>query len=205
MSQASDASSKSGPDWTKAVTAMAALLGATATFLTAMRTLGVIGGVAPKTTPTPLVTSVSVATPTAELWSFEDDFGAPASGWESGTDADAEWGYQGGEYRMLVIAPDTTVWANMRQRRNLSNVVLSVEARAVAGPFDNQYGVILRYRDRSNFYLFSVSSDGMYAGKCWLMTNGKISSSGRRHPPSVKDEPPTCYVWKPEARSLLSS
>lgn len=33
----------------------------------------------------------------------------------------------------------------------------------MAGPFDNQYGLLVRYVDRANFYAFWISSDGMYA------------------------------------------
>jgi len=39
---------------------------------------------------------------------------------------------------------------------------LRAEAQAVSGPLDNGYGVIFRYRDPENFYLFLVSSDGFY-------------------------------------------
>lgn len=39
---------------------------------------------------------------------------------------------------------------------------LTVEARAVAGPADNGYGVIFRVQDRQNYYTFMVSSDGYY-------------------------------------------
>jgi hypothetical protein len=39
---------------------------------------------------------------------------------------------------------------------------LRVEAQAVSGPLDNGYGVIFRYHDPENFYLFLASSDGFY-------------------------------------------
>ena len=39
---------------------------------------------------------------------------------------------------------------------------LRVEAQAVSGPLDNGYGVIFRYHDPENFYLFLTSSDGYY-------------------------------------------
>lgn len=39
---------------------------------------------------------------------------------------------------------------------------LRAEAQAVSGPLDNGYGVVFRYRDPDNFYLFLVSSDGFY-------------------------------------------
>lgn len=37
---------------------------------------------------------------------------------------------------------------------------LTVDARAVAGPLDNGYGVVFRLKDRQNYYTFMTSSDG---------------------------------------------
>ncbi|MCC6612940.1 MAG: hypothetical protein IT320_05635 [Anaerolineae bacterium] len=39
---------------------------------------------------------------------------------------------------------------------------LRAEAQAINGPLDNGYGVVFRYIDPENFYLFLVSSDGYY-------------------------------------------
>jgi len=167
-------------DFAKAATAIGGLTVALATLLTALHTIGVLG---PKATPTPVPTTVLVvqvtatpvpaattapvvqatAAPTAQLLLLEDDFSNPKSGWDRGDDSDAEWGYQDEEYRILVKTEDLTVWANTREKYDLANLVMVVEARRVAGPVDNEYGVIIRYQDRSNFYLFSVSSDGQYA------------------------------------------
>jgi hypothetical protein len=152
-------------DWSKTVTAVAGLTVAVATLLTALHTIGAIGNREPA--PTAAATSgptVQVAdTPISQLLVLEEDFSNPKSGWDRGADPDAEWGYQDDEYRILVHAGDTTVWANTREHYDLANLVMVVEARRVAGPLDNQYGVIVRYQDRTNFCLFSVSSDGQYA------------------------------------------
>jgi hypothetical protein len=44
----------------------------------------------------------------------------------------------------------------------LSDFYLEVETAHVAGPLDNEFGVLFRYVDSENFYLFSISSDGYY-------------------------------------------
>ena len=151
-------------DWSKTVTAVGGLTVAVATLLTALHTIGVIRNREP--TPTPVVTIAPIvqatATPVPHFVLLEDDFSDPSSGWDSGDGSDAEWGYQDGEYRILVRAEDLTVWANTRDRYDLANLVMVVEARREAGPLNNQYGVIVRYQDRANFYLFSISSDGYY-------------------------------------------
>ena len=51
-------------------------------------------------------------------------------------------------------------WTNVN--RDFTNVIIDVEARQVAGPDNNGYGVICRYRNEENFYVFLVSGDGYY-------------------------------------------
>jgi hypothetical protein len=45
---------------------------------------------------------------------------------------------------------------------NFTDVVIEVDATKVAGPDDNDLGVICRYQDIENFYFMIVSSDGYY-------------------------------------------
>jgi hypothetical protein len=44
----------------------------------------------------------------------------------------------------------------------LEDFVLEVETTQLAGPDDNDYGVILRHQDDANFYSFEISGDGYY-------------------------------------------
>jgi hypothetical protein len=174
-------------DWSKTITAVGGLVVAAATLLTALHTIGVIGHKEPA--PAPGLTSVPTVqvtetqapqptvqptqTPVPQLITLEDDFSNPKSGWDRGADSTAEWGYQDDEYRILVHDTDTTAWANTHEHHDLTNLVMVAEARRVAGPLDNEYGVIVRYQDRANFYLFTVSSDGQYAVQMLLDDNWK--------------------------------
>jgi hypothetical protein len=101
-------------------------------------------------------------TPTEAMVLLEDDFSDPQSGWDRRSDADAEWDYRDGEYRIAVSTPDLAVWSNMSEPHDWADLAVTVDARRVEGPLDNQYGMIVRYQDQSNFYLFSISSDGMF-------------------------------------------
>lgn len=47
--------------------------------------------------------------------------------------------------------------------RKYSDVDLSVTARMLDGPEDNQYGVVFRFRDDANYYAFFISADGYYS------------------------------------------
>jgi hypothetical protein len=92
--------------------------------------------------------------------SWADDFSDPASGWQAESDASAEVGYQEGVMRILVTAPNRLAWASAG--REFSDFRLAVEATHVAGPADNEYGVLVRMRDPDHFYRFSISGDGYY-------------------------------------------
>jgi hypothetical protein len=56
---------------------------------------------------------------------------------------------------------DQVVWSTLD--RKFSDFDLRVTTQLVSGPVDqNQYGVIFRYRDAQNFYVFRITSDGYY-------------------------------------------
>jgi len=154
---------KGGTDWSKVLTAAGGLLAALAALLTALNAMGWIG----KPAATPVATSVPSApavTPTRTLRPvvFSDDFSDTGSGWDQGVDEDSEWGYRDGEYRILVTKPKWVVWLKPGTSYDIANLALSVEAHSVAGTDDNEYGVIFRYVDGDNFYMFTISSDGQY-------------------------------------------
>ena len=68
---------------------------------------------------------------------------------------------------------DEVVWSTLDRKFN--DVDLRVTVRLMDGPIDqNQYGVIFRYRDEENFYLFRITSDGYYfAGQSQKRRAGK--------------------------------
>jgi len=151
---------KSSTEWAGMLTVVAALLAA----------LSFVSGCSepppPMATATPAFAPATTVPRTGQLGlvnRVEDDFSNPQSGWETGADADGEWGYRDGVYRIAVEVPDMAIWANREQREEWTDMIVEVEAYRDTGPIDNQYGIIVRYRDQGNFYLFSVASDGLYA------------------------------------------
>ena len=91
---------------------------------------------------------------------WSDDFSDPTSGWRAESDASAEVGYHEGVMRIVVKAPNRLAWASAG--REFSDFHLAVEATQVAGPDDNEYGVLVRMQDPDHFYCFSISGDGYY-------------------------------------------
>jgi hypothetical protein len=63
-------------------------------------------------------------------------------------------------------------WTNAG--RNLDNVIITAVARQTGGPDDNAYGVICRYQNQDNFYVFLISGDGYYAIGKYQSGNSQI-------------------------------
>ncbi len=105
---------------------------------------------------------------------FQDDFADPSSGWDQVNNPEGITNYENGYYRILVNTTDTDVWAN--PGLHFTDVIIEVEATKAGGPDDNDFGVICRYKDIDNFYMFIISSDGYYGvGK---VKNGELTLVG---------------------------
>lgn len=118
------------------------------------------------TTPTTNPTSFPSANPTSGSTSgnilYQDNFRDSNSGWDQTTNTDGTTDYQNGGYRINVITPNVSLWANPSKNFQ-SDVSIEVDAAKTAGPDDNAFGVICRYQDTKNYYKFYITSDG-YAG-----------------------------------------
>ena len=115
---------------------------------------------------------------------WSDDFSDPAGGWQAESDASAEVRCYEGVMSLLVKVPNRLAWASAG--REFSDFRFAVEATQVAGPDDNEYGVLVRMRDADHFYRFSISGDGYYLvskydGGAWEVLNGDWTSSAAIH------------------------
>ncbi len=90
---------------------------------------------------------------------WEEDFSAPGN-WKLESDAAARVTVEEGALRISITAPNQLAWASAG--KDLKDFRLTVEASQVAGPDDNEYGVLVRMQDPRNFYAFSVSGDGYF-------------------------------------------
>lgn len=93
---------------------------------------------------------------------FHDDFsGEQDCGWILYNQGGAVTTIEEGTFRISTSQPGQIWWSN--PGRNFDDVVITTQARQVSGPDDNAYGVICRYQNEENFYLFLISGDGYYA------------------------------------------
>jgi hypothetical protein len=104
-------------------------------------------------------TDPAVNTPSPKAL-FTDDFSDPSSGWDRVEDTEGTNDYQDGGYRILVNKSNWYFWSNPGLQ--FTDVVIDVDARKIAGPDENDFGVICRYKDEQNFYFFTVGNDGYY-------------------------------------------
>lgn len=94
---------------------------------------------------------------------FQDDFSDTNSGWDRmSDDSYTTSDYQDGQYVIHIISDQYNGWANPGQYFE-GDVRVEVDAAKMGGPENNEFGVICRSQDASNFYFFLISSDG-YAG-----------------------------------------
>lgn len=92
---------------------------------------------------------------------FQDDFSDPNSGWRRiSTDPRGIVDYAEGGYRIQVNAEHLFLWAGPGLR--FTDVRVEVDAIKIAGPADDDFGIVCRARDKDNFYFLVISSDGYY-------------------------------------------
>ena len=89
---------------------------------------------------------------------FSDDFSSTDSGWDRRSDEQVITDYARGGYRIWVNETQSDIWAH--PGISVEDAVIEVDATMTAGPLDNDFGVLCRYQDAENFYIFVISSDG---------------------------------------------
>jgi hypothetical protein len=120
---------------------------------------------------------VACSSESREPWSdsFED-----AAGWEFSSDAAAEITVQDEQLLVQVLQPGQVAWAT--SERTFSDFYLRVDATQLAGPNDNEYGILTRVQDDARFYAFSISGDGYvraarYEEGSWELLGGDWAQS----------------------------
>ncbi len=93
---------------------------------------------------------------------FADGFdGVQDCGWTEYNRGGAVASIEDGVMMISTSSPGEIWWTN--PTRSFDDAIIQVEATQLGGPSDNAYGVICRYQDEENFYLFLISGDGYYA------------------------------------------
>lgn len=91
---------------------------------------------------------------------FKDNFSTISGGWSTQRNANSIIDFEKGGFRIWVNRPNYDYWSVPGLR--FTDVSIEVTAAKLAGPDDNDFGIICRYQDQDNFYGFLISSDGYY-------------------------------------------
>jgi hypothetical protein len=104
---------------------------------------------------------------------FQDDFSNETAGWTRVRTDDRITDYDNGVYRIFVNLGNED-YLGTPGLSLPSDVRVEVDATKVAGPDNNDFGILCRSQDNNNLYQFVVSSDG-YVGILKLV-DGSIQS-----------------------------
>jgi TolB protein len=88
-----------------------------------------------------------------------DDFSNPDSGWPAADNDDAKYEYQDGKY-LLEVKPANRLYRVPLPDKVYADFDLEVEATLAEGPDAGYYGIIFRFVNHDNQYIFRVSADG---------------------------------------------
>lgn len=92
---------------------------------------------------------------------FFDDFSqANNSSWTRLQDATGSMGYQNNHFHINVNSINTMLIATAGKKFQ-DDVSIEVDARKIGGSDNNYFGVVCRYQNPDNYYMFLITSDGL--------------------------------------------
>jgi hypothetical protein len=91
----------------------------------------------------------------------EDDFATDTGMWNIIYDGTTSRYFKSGELRIAVDDESSLAWSIADI--DVEDFYVETEAIHHDGSLDNQYGILFRYEDADNYYLFAASSDGYYS------------------------------------------
>jgi hypothetical protein len=100
------------------------------------------------------------ASPVTKNTLFFDDFSQITSGWTKLQDATGSMAYHNNHYVISVTNPDSMLIATAGKSFQ-DDVSIEVDAKKIGGSDNNYYGVICRYQNPDNYYMFLITSDGL--------------------------------------------
>lgn len=107
----------------------------------------------------PLPNNRDCSTPNAFF--FDDFVDENGCGWLQFSSGGNSAEISDGVLRVGTTTTGAVAWTNPQV--SVADAEISVQARQISDSNDNGYGLICRYTDEENFYVFLISGDGFYA------------------------------------------
>ena len=93
---------------------------------------------------------------------LQDDFSNPSSGWSAQNTETGFSDYQDGQYIIQVSQPNYAIWGNY-ENETYTDTIINVDVQVLqSANGTGGFGVMCRYTDNENYYLFEVDEDGYY-------------------------------------------
>jgi S1-C subfamily serine protease len=92
---------------------------------------------------------------------YTDDFSSDQSGWPVESDNSEAFYYQSGRYYIEINKSNHL--RPITGGEYLQDVVISIDTRVESSSGNGDYGVLCRYADGDNFYMFEITQDAFYA------------------------------------------
>jgi len=113
--------------------------------------------------------SSAPATPFGGEIVYADDFSSDQSGWPVESNNEEAFYYQDGRYYIEVNK--TNHLRPITGGEYLQDMVVSITTRVESSSGNGDYGVLCRYADSNNFYMFEITQDAFYA--IYVMRNSE--------------------------------
>ena len=91
---------------------------------------------------------------------FVDNFSQSNGSWTRLQDATGTIGYENNHFHILVNSINTMLIATAGKKFP-NDVSIEVDARKIGGSDNNYFGVVCRYQNPDNYYMFLITSDGL--------------------------------------------
>ncbi len=100
-----------------------------------------------------------------------DDFSDPTSGWPVVEEGPVQYGYEDGVYRFTNTRPGQARFSIVDLPYPYENqLFMEVDATLIDGQPESGYGLVFRWQDSGNFYVFAINGLGQVS--MWKFENG---------------------------------
>ncbi len=134
-----------------------------------------------------------------------------AGEWRLSSDAAADVAISEGQLVIEVTEVGQIAWTSTP--RTYTNFTVQVDATQLAGPDDNEYGVLVRMEKDTSFYAFSISGDGYaraayYDGEVWTVLGNDWFATAAVHQGAALNHlaveaQETAYVFRVNDQEVL--